>query len=86
MVSPEFFGIFTHFEQRGVILGLREVWSVRRKPYKHCWTQETERGNDMMRTNRRKFIGSALADGLAAIRPASPSRARDENAHFRRYD
>ncbi len=45
MMSQEFSGIFTHFGQKGVILTPREVRGVIPKPYKHCWRQETERGN-----------------------------------------
>ena len=33
-------GLLTDFEQRSLILKLREVWSVIRKPYDHCWSVE----------------------------------------------
>ena len=32
-------GLLAGFGQRGIILILREIWSLMRKPYKHCWAE-----------------------------------------------
>jgi len=39
-------GLLMHFEQRGVILTLREVRLLIRKPYKHCWAANESRPGD----------------------------------------
>jgi L-alanine-DL-glutamate epimerase-like enolase superfamily enzyme len=46
----------------------------------------TERGNDIMRTNRRKFIGSALAGGVAATWPRLSSGSEGKRADYARLD
>jgi len=46
----------------------------------------TESGNYMMRTNRRKFISTALAGGLAATWPRSCGGSETQRADYARLD